>query len=34
MTADDWFAFIASGAPRIVSVTRLPLDLCRYVDVL
>jgi hypothetical protein len=31
MTEEEWFTFVASGIPEIVSVARLPPDLCRKI---
>lgn len=31
MTEEDWFKFVAMGDPKIVSVARLPMELCKYV---
>jgi hypothetical protein len=31
MTESDWFNFVAGGVPNIVSVARLPLELCRKI---
>src|ERR1700682_2548579 len=32
MTEEDWLRFIAGGEPEVISVTRLPLELCRAID--
>lgn len=31
MTEEDWFNFVSSGEPNTISVTRLPLELCRII---
>jgi hypothetical protein len=31
MTEEEWFNFVASGEPEVVSVARLPPDLCRAI---
>jgi hypothetical protein len=31
MTEEEWFKFVALGEPQIVSVARLPADLCRVI---
>jgi hypothetical protein len=32
MTEEEWFEFVSFGKPPIVSVTRLPAELCRVID--
>jgi hypothetical protein len=31
MTDEDWFNFVAGGSPHVISVTRLPDELCRMI---
>jgi hypothetical protein len=32
MTEEEWYRFVAGGEPEVISVARLPPELCRAID--